>query len=124
MSERRQLEKIPVADFVFCQQHEMIVAVTLSLGMGFCGVAVSARTARDHIHLVADDRLDSRLPGFLVKLDRAEHHAMISERERRHVMFYRRSDQIVYCTGGIEQRVMRMIMKMYEISHGVAIRER
>jgi hypothetical protein len=55
MSERGQLEQVVIAGLVFRQQHEMVVAMALALGMCLGGIAVEARTAGDHIHLVADD---------------------------------------------------------------------
>ena len=67
------LRKVGIAHIVFCQKHQMIIAVltarqfSVKAGMG-C-----------HIDLTADDRIDPRLLRRLIKIDRAVHHAMIRD---------------------------------------------
>lgn len=64
------LDQVLVAGVIFAEQHKMV-------GGGIDLVLLIEAGARRDIDLAPDDRLDPRLFGGLVKVDRAEHHAVV-----------------------------------------------
>ena len=74
-----------------------------------------------HIHLAADNWLDTGRTGLLVKFDGAEHIPMIRHGQSRHSESGRLLNQFVDRVGAIQEAVMGMTMQMNEIGmlHGV-----
>jgi hypothetical protein len=66
----------------------------------------------DQIGLEPDDRLDPGGDAGLVVLDRAIHHAVVGEAERRHVQFRGAGGQMVDLAGAVEQRVLTVDVQM------------
>jgi hypothetical protein len=75
------------------------------------------------VTFAADNRLDARFYGFLVKFERTEHRPVIGERHRPHAKIGRTSEQIIDAHGTVEQTVLGMNMQVNEIgcfsSHGL-----
>ncbi|HEX6208056.1 MAG TPA: hypothetical protein VF058_06810, partial [Actinomycetota bacterium] len=71
-------QEVPVAGLVPGQDREVPVLLLV-----LAGVAVEPR-ARRHVGLDAEDRLDPSRPGLTVEVERAEHHAVVGEADRRH----------------------------------------
>ncbi len=98
---RGELDEVAVAGVVGGQQRQ-VVALDLAGG----GVVV------DEVDLAADDRLDAVLGARLVQLDRAVHHAVVGERERRLVERRRARRQRVDLARAVEQRVLGVDVQM------------
>ena len=65
-----------------------------------------------HIHLTADDRIDSRFPGCSVKINHAIHHAMIRNRRAVHAQFFHPFYVFFDFIGSVQQGVLRMNVQM------------
>jgi hypothetical protein len=77
-------------------------------------VFLGMSTAECHISFTADDRLDTRLFGFTIKLDRAEHVAMVRHRHSRLIERLDPLDQWPNLIRAIEETELGVEMKMDE----------
>ena len=66
----------------------------------------------DEVDLTADDRLDAVLGAGLVELDRAVHHAVVGQAERRLAELRRARRQRVDLARAVEQRVLGVHVQM------------
>jgi hypothetical protein len=73
-----ELQEIPVSPLVAGEEGEVVVLLLV-----LAGLAVEPRARRD-VGLDAEDRLDAVGMRCLVEAERAEHHAVIGDRDRRH----------------------------------------
>jgi len=101
-----QLQQIPVAGIIFCQEYQMIgrIADTALLPVesaAWCNVCFDAYY-----------RLDVRRPGLCIELDGAEHIAVVGNRYRFHFQFFAASEQFVEANRPIKQRILAVQMKM------------
>src|ERR1700736_2893647 len=78
---------------------------------------ISAPARRD-IRLASDDRFDTLLLCLQEKLDRAEHVAMIGNRDRGHPRRLDVSEKRSDFVGAIQQAVLGMNVQMYETHRG------
>ena len=108
---RHQLDQVFVADFVFTQQHQMVVAVDMA---HFIKAA-----ARGNIHLAPDDRLDSGRLGRFVKLHAAIHYAVVGNGCRCLPHFFQMIKHTVNAAGTVQQAVFCMHVQMGEILLGI-----
>ena len=87
-----------------------------------CGIAgaIAALPAGD-VSLDADDRLDPGLARLLIELHGPEQHAMVGERERRHLQLRRARDHARDRAGAVQQRIIAMVVEVYEVGmlHGL-----
>src|SRR5262245_15852050 len=81
-----------------------------------CEVNVVRRKPPDHVHLAAEDGRDALLLAGFVVLDRAEHVAVVGERDRAHAQRLRSGDEIFDPERTVEQRVLRVDVEMDELS--------
>ena len=114
MRGRGKAHEVLVADFIFGQQQEMVVAV---LARPAVGLAVKPAAGRD-VHFAADDRLEILALGLLIKIHRAMHHAMIGDGQRGEVQLHRSVDQLVQTAGAIEHRKLAVDMQVYKLVLG------
>src|SRR5262249_21286464 len=70
-----------------------------------------------NVGLAAEDRLDARGLGLLVEVDRAEHVAMVGDRNGFHALAEDLREQVGQPDGAIEQAVGGMQMQMRELGH-------
>jgi len=72
-----------------------------------------------------DDRFDARRLHLLVKIDGAEHIAMVGHRDRGHAEFFDTLDQIGDLVGSVKQGVFCMQMQVGEglYAHGVPVKK-
>jgi hypothetical protein len=102
---RGELNQVAVARVTARKQRQVVVLDSMARGRH--GLVVV-----DEIHLAADDRLDPRLARSLVELDRAVHHAVVGQRERRLAESGRTLDQACDLRRTVEQRVLGVNVKM------------
>jgi hypothetical protein len=106
---RRELDQVLVALLIAREQRQVVVAVALRLA-----VREEARLARD-VHLAADHRAHVGLLAGLVQLDRAEHVAVVGQRERALTVLLARRDQIGDPVRAVEQAVLGVDVEVDEI---------
>ena len=70
--------------------------------------------ARRDVRLAADDRREALLLRGIVELDRAEHHAVVGQRNPRRAFVRRLATECVDATRAVEQRVLGMHVQMDE----------
>ena len=107
-----QAAQVAVALQVHGQQDEVEIPAALVV-IRPDGATVLAALGR-HVHLAADDRLNPLLSRGAVKLDGAEHVAVVSDRHRRHAVRLHLRHQVFNLVGAVQQTVLRMKMKMHE----------
>ena len=107
-----ELHQIAVAGGIFGQHHQVISL--LFLGLRIVNGAV------DHIHLVADDRLEIRSLTELQQLNRAVHHAVICQRDGRHAQLLRPLHHRRQLRRAIQKAVVAVVVERNE-SHGVSL---
>ena len=73
--------------------------------------------ARRDVYLAADDRADALGETGAVKRDRAVHHAMVGDGERRLPQLLGAVRQLLDAAGAVKQRVFRMHVQM-DKAHG------
>ncbi len=78
------------------------------------GTAVEA-APRGDIEFAADNGLDARFPGSLIKIDGAEEVAMVRDGQGRHFIFLRLLEQVRQADGTVQKAILRMDMKMNEV---------
>ena len=69
---------------------------------------------RRHIDFAADDRLDAVAHRFAIKLDGAEHVAVIGHRHGGLLERFDAFEELVYLVGAIQQTIFGMTVKMNE----------
>ena len=98
--------QVGVSRIVLRQQDQMIIPVVpaacLSVKPGI----------RRHIHLTADDWLDSRFLRRPVKINNAVHHPVVGDGGAVHAKLLHPADIFLYFVGAVQQTVLRMNMKM------------
>ena len=105
---RNQLGKVFIACLVLAQQDQMIVAIDL--------VHLIKAGAGGHIDLTADDWLDARLFGRLVKLHTAVHHTVVGAGNGSLAALLHPIHQLVNAAGTVQQTVFCMDMEVDEVS--------
>ena len=99
--------EIPVAGFVFAQQHQVAVFPVQLVDFVQPG-------ALGHVHLAADDGLDARLFGGLVKLDDAVHAAVVGDGHSLLPQRLHPVHQLPDPAGPVQQAVLRVHVQMYK----------
>jgi len=112
VADTRQLQEVPITLLVLCQQKEVARVVTARP----CGLAV-ARAGRK-VRLHSDNRVDATLARRSVELNRAEHVAVIGERDRVHAELDAPVHQLVDARGSVQQREVRVVVEVDEASAG------
>jgi len=97
------------ATFLSGQEDEVIVW----LGARWAAAALAPIT-RCHVGFHADDRLEARLPGFLLEVPGGVQVAVVRDGQRGLLELPRAANQIVNPVRSIEQRVLRVTMEMNE----------
>ena len=115
---RRQLHQVFVALEILRPQRQMMRVFLLVQRRIFIGVF-----AWRDIRLNADNRLDALGFARRIKVDGAVHHAVIGERERRHIHRGGALRQILDAIGAVEQRVLGMHVKMTKTAAAFGHRE-
>ena len=110
---RDQRREVLIPFIVGCQQRDVRLVAH---------GAIEAAARRD-IRLATDDRLESVLACAVVKFDRAEHHAVIGQRDAGHAFIGAAAAQRVDPAGTVEERVLAVNVEMNErrIRHGVGL---
>jgi len=118
IGQARQLHKIAIPLQIASQQKHVKRALPAGRSR------VIAPVARRHVRLHADDRFDAFLPAFVIELDDAEHAAVVADGDRRHPQSFDPPDQVRNPAGPVQQRIMRMHMKMNKrrFSHARIVR--
>ena len=98
------LTEVVVSLVVFCKQNEMVIPV-----FSLYHLTVKPGT-RCHIHLTADDRLDSICLTCLIKFDHAIHRTVVCDCQRIHAKFFCTRNQLLDLCRAVQQTVLRMHM--------------
>ena len=101
---RNNLHQIGIARIIFRQQNQMVVPV-----LSAAGFAVETGTRR-HVNLTAEDRLDALRAGFFIKIDTAEHDAVIGDRGAVHAKFFDSGDVLFDLVRAVQKAVFGMYM--------------
>ena len=114
---RGEDHEVAIALFVLRDQDEVIV---------FCEVLAAAAAAlgavaRGDVELAPDERLDPLFAAFLVKAERAEHIAMVGDREGLLAHGLGVRDHFFIGRGPIEEGVVGVDVKVDEILHATMI---
>ena len=72
----------------------------------------------DEVDLAPQQRLDARLPGAAVELERARHRAVIGDPDRGHAELHRTLDELRDAAGAVQDRVLGMDVQMGVTRHG------
>ena len=75
---------------------------------------------RRDVHFAADDRLHAPRRGFVIKIRRREHVSVIGDRHRGHSPARRLRRQLTDFAGAIQERVIRVQMKVNKVRGGHA----
>ncbi len=118
-----QLLKIPEAGGIFGEQNKVMVRPPLPPGLRLLARLLSPVPFCHDIRFHTDDRLHPGFLRLLVELNGAEHHAVVGQRDRRHIVLHRGMDQILNAARGVKQTVVRMIVKMDELSHCLLLKD-
>ena len=102
VAERRELDQVRVTLVRLGEKREVRVALRLRVPVV------------GDVDLTADDRLDARLAGLAVELDRAGKRAVIRERHGRHLEARRLLDETGNATRPVEDRVLRVDVQVDE----------
>ena len=116
---REQLAQVAIALAVLDQQDQVEVATTVEV-VAARGLGAIGALAAGEIRLASDDRLDPGGDGLLVELDRAEHVAMVGDRQRLHPGGLRMLDQRGELVGSVKQAVLRMDVQMGKTHRGTS----
>jgi len=112
-----QLDEVPVALEVACEEHEMVVRPLPPRR------APVPPVARRDVRLHPEDRLDPGLARHLLELPRAEHAAVVGERDGGHLELLRPPHQVAEAVGAVEEGVLAVRVEMDE-RHGLRPRTR
>ena len=96
-----ELDKVAIAQFVFCEEDEVVVDIAPPAGRGF----LFEPAAGGDVDFAADNRLDALLHGGLEKIDGSEQHAVVGDGEGGEFEVVGAVHQLVDAAGRIEQRV-------------------
>ena len=77
---------------------------------------LSSRSWRD-VGLAAEDQLDAVRLGLGVEVDRAEHVAVIGDRDGVHPELLHLGEQVLHADRAVEQAVLRVQMEVGELGH-------
>ncbi len=108
-----ELHQIAVTGGVLGKNHQVIALLLFLL-------RIVDRTV-DHIHLIADDRLEIRALAELQQLDGSVHHTVIRQRNGGHAELPGTLDHGRQLRGAIQKAVVAVVVKWYEC-HGVSLR--
>src|SRR5579872_6642093 len=102
MTFRDKLHQILIAGIIFCKQNKMMINLSLAAWIVDL-LTVIARTFGYYIYFAADNRLNAS--GFcrLIKIVRAEHHAMIGQGDSRHLILLRSANKSFNALRSIEK---------------------
>jgi hypothetical protein len=109
VSDGGELHQVPVPDEVARQEHQVVVGPVSLAGAGSVA-AVSGRDVRFH----PDDRLQPFLRRHLVEIPRAEHAAVIGEREPRHLVLFRLAHEVRQAVRAVEEGELGVGVKVDE----------
>ena len=110
VAERAELDQVVVALGRLGQQREVVpVAV---------GRVLARAAVVDEVDLAAQKRLDARLAGAAVELDRARHGAVIGDPDRGHAELGRTLDELRDTAGAVQDRVLGVDVQMGVTRHG------
>ena len=98
-----ELDQIAVARDVLGQHHQVIAPF-------FFGLGIRDR-AVDHIHLIADDRLDAGLGAKFQQFDGAVHDAVVRERQGWHAQLNRPLHHCRQLGGAVQQAVVAVVVE-------------
>ena len=101
-----ELHQIAVAHPILGQHHQVVAALFFRLRI--------LDRAVDHIHLIADDRLDAGLTAELEQLDGAVHHAVIGEGQGGHAQLHCPLHHLRQLAGPIEEAVVAVVVERNE----------
>ena len=101
---RNNLHQIGIARIIFRQQNQMVVPV-----LSAAGFAVETGTRR-HVNLTAEDRLDALRAGFFIKIDTAEHDAVIGDRGAVHAKLLDSGNVLFDLVRSVQKAVFGMYM--------------
>jgi hypothetical protein len=104
---RQQLAQIAIADAVLHQQYQMVVARAFDV-VGLGREVAFRAFAGCQVGFATDNRFDPAIDRLLVKLDRAEHVAMVGDGHRRHPALLGVVEQRHQLVGAVEQTVLGM----------------
>src|SRR5207249_2465008 len=104
------LDQVVVALVGRRQQHQVVRRLARISASG-------VPTARRHVDLAAEDRVDSALPRVVVKNDRRKQIPVLGHGDGRHVQLRGLIKELVYAARAVQQRVLGVQVKMDEISH-------
>ncbi len=110
VAERAELDQVVVARGRLGQQRE-VVPVALRRVLARAAVV-------DEVDLAAEQRLDPRLAGDAVELDRAGHRAVIGDPDRGHAELHRTLDELRDTAGAVQDRILGMDVQMGVTRHG------
>ena len=98
--------QIGVSKIILCQKHQMIVTF-----FSFDRLPVKAGSG-SNIHFTSQDGFDPGLFGCLIKIDTAEHHAMVRDGGAVHPEFFDPGDVFFDFIGSVQKTVFCMDVKM------------
>ena len=104
---RVEVGQVLVADLVLGQEDEVEVAP----------VGPVLAVGRRDVGLAAEDELDALLLGGGVEVHRAEHVAVVGDRDRVHAELEDAGEEILHPDRSVEQAVLRVQMKVGELRH-------
>ena len=103
VSERYDLDEVVVSGIVFRKQDQVPLMAVLIRVLVF-------HPAHRGVYLAADHRVYPLLLALLVKVDRAEHIAVIRDSETVKTQFFRPRDDVFYAAGPVKEAVLSMKM--------------
>ena len=113
MADAGQLHQIAVTGGIFCQNHQVVAAFLLGLGV--------INGSIDDIHLIANDRFDPGSRAELEQLNGAVHHPVVGEGQGGHPKFHSPIHHRWQLGRPIQQAVIAVVVKRDE---GQAVRRR
>ncbi|MNX99872.1 hypothetical protein D3C86_1323420 [compost metagenome] len=105
-----ELDQVLVTGAVLGEQHQVAVILAAGAVRGL----VEPGAGRD-VGFHPDQGLDARLLGLAVELDRAVHHAVVGERQGRHLVLRRALDQLADAAGAVQQGVFGVNVAVDEL---------
>ena len=84
------LHQIRIPDVIFCQQNQVVIPVLTTRKL-----LIKTRIRR-HIHLTAENRLDTVCPCFLIKINDTVHHSVVRDCAAVHAKLLNALDIFLY----------------------------
>ena len=119
VAQRRELHQVLIPGSVLGQQQQMVAVIAIDFDPVRALLAVG-----NDVRFHADNRLDrlqaarfaigARVAASQVHTNRAEHVAVIGQRDGGHAHLLRRGDHVRNAAGAIKQTVVRVIVQMHE----------